>query len=45
MTHKFWLFSLLLVLVWYIVVTFLVAKRGFGSLKTILKELADENAM
>lgn len=45
MTHKFWLISLLLVLVWYIVVTILVAKRGFGSLKTMLKELSDETKM
>jgi hypothetical protein len=42
MSHLFWFISLMLVLVWYIVVTFIVAKRGFGSLRTILQELTDE---
>lgn len=42
MTHKFWFISLILVLLWYIIVTFLVAKRGFGSLKTMLKELDND---
>lgn len=39
----FWLVVLLVVILWYLVVTFLVALRGFGSLRKMLSEYSNNN--
>jgi hypothetical protein len=39
----FWLVVLIGVVLWYVIVTILVAQKGFTSLKTMLAELAQED--
>ena len=39
----FWLIVLLLVILWYLIVTILVGIKGFGSLSQMLREYGTES--
>ncbi len=39
--QNMWLVILSIIVIWYLVVTIIVAKRGFTSLKEMLREMED----
>ena len=39
--QNMWLVILSIIVIWYLVVTIIVAKRGFTSLKDMLREMED----
>lgn len=39
--QNMWLVILSLIVIWYLVVTIIVAKKGFTSLKEMLREMED----
>lgn len=41
--QNMWLLILSIVVIWYLVVTIIVAKRGFTSLMEMLREMEDPN--
>ncbi len=43
MTHWFWLLLVVFTLGWYATITFLVAWRGFGDIREMLKNLSQDD--